>query len=70
MKRRAQCGKTTRTVAPVMVKPAVPVSEAMADNRPLPRLALQALGWPEPAWGEHPDDNSFEDRCEACAETG
>lgn len=53
-----------------MVKPAVPVSEAMADRRPLPRLALQALGWPEPAWGEHPDDNSFEDRCEACAETG
>lgn len=62
-----RCDQPTRTVVPVLAA-GREMGVAEVENRPLPRAALQALGWPEPPWGEHPDDNMFESWCEDCAQ--
>lgn len=59
-----RCGQPTRTVYPVMAK--APAKAADMDSQPLSRLALYALGVPEPVWGDHPDDDMFETWCEDC----
>lgn len=64
MKTCDHCGQSARTVYPVMRKP--PAAVAEAGDRPLSRLALYALGVPEPAWGQHADDDRFETWCENC----
>lgn len=66
MKTCDHCGKPTRHFVPVMT--AAPAAASLADgSQPLPRLALYALGAPEPPWGEHPNDNDIQSWCEACA---
>jgi hypothetical protein len=68
MKACEHCGKSTRTLYPIMVKAPESPAEAMAMSRVLPRSALEALDIDLP-WGEHPDDNQFEAWCESCAVT-